>query len=271
MIKIAVQFGLMVAIFISSFIILSKIDFIKYFKLNDAAVKVDEKRIGNLLYKSIEKSETIIVDDSLNKGLEQIKNALCMANKIDAKAIKIHVIEKDEVNAFAMPDNHLVIYNSLILECENTDELAGVMAHEIAHMQHHHVMKKLIKEVGITIVLSALGGNSNFTVLKKIFQNLSSTAYDRELETDADLTAVQYLLKSKVNPVSFAHFLEKLATIESPLPKQLNWLSTHPESKDRAKLIYEKLKSDSTKFEKLQLGKDWKTFQSYAEINSDTN
>ena len=85
-----------------------------------------------------------------------------------------------------MPGRHLIIYTRLIQDCKNANELTGVMAHEIAHMEHAHVMKKMIKESGLTLLLSIAGGNVGGEVVKGILRKISSTAYDRSLESDAD-------------------------------------------------------------------------------------
>ncbi len=76
-------------------------------------------------------------------------NVLYKVNDIDRDKIKVHLLFKDEVNAFALPDGHLVIFSGLILESENPEELSGVLAHELAHIELNHVMTKLMREVGL--------------------------------------------------------------------------------------------------------------------------
>jgi len=71
---------------------------------------------------------------------------------------------------------------------------------------------------------------------------LSSSAYDRELETEADLTAVDYLIKAGIGPEPFANFLYRLGDESKVVPKQIYWISTHPESKERAEKMIEHIK-----------------------------
>src|SRR5690606_26318193 len=97
------------------------------------------------IWESISESEKEIKNPQIIKYIDSIINNICRANNIDRKLIKAHLIEKDEVNAFAIPNGHLVIYDGLIKASEKPDELAGVISHEIAHIELQHVMKKLIK------------------------------------------------------------------------------------------------------------------------------
>jgi predicted Zn-dependent protease len=74
---------------------------------------------------------------------------------------------------------------------------------------------------------------------------LSSSAYDRKLETEADLTAVGYLEKAGINPEPFANFLYRLSDETKNLPSQIYWISSHPESKERAEKIMGLIKGKS--------------------------
>jgi predicted Zn-dependent protease len=259
--KIIYQFAIMMLLMGICWYTLSCFNFIETIKINDATVKINEQKIGDLLWQSIQTTEVVIDNDSINNLVENIKTRICEANKIDATTIKIHIVEKAESNAFAMPNRHLIIYSKLILDCDNADELAGVMAHEIAHMQHEHVMKKMIKELGLGVLLSVVGGNANFSIIKKLMQNLTSTAYDRNLESEADATAFNYLVKAKINPYGFANILEKFSKVETELSNKLSWLSTHPESKERANIIHQKLSKTKCDFEEIVSESDWMNFK----------
>jgi len=260
--KIFFQLLLLVALFIGTWQLLSKINFVKYFDIHADTGKVDERKIGDLFWKTIQQTETENENDSVKILLNKIKLRICKANKIDAASIKIHVIEKTEVNAFAMPARHLIIYTRLIQDCKNANELTGVMAHEIAHMEHEHVMKKMVKESGLALLLSIAGGGAGGEVVKGILRKISSTAYDRSLESDADETAVQYMQKAEIDPEGFGNFLYRLGDEnEKDMPKQLYWISTHPESKERAAVIFSLLKKNPTKKTAVLNDDEWRQLQ----------
>jgi len=240
--------------------LLSQVDWMTLLKIEQTTKNTEEK-VGDLFWKMLKSSETEISSDSIVTPVDSMLTRICTANSIDRKKVKLHLLRKDEINAFALPNNHLVIYSGLIAACENQAELYGVIGHELAHMEKNHVMNKLIKEVGLSVLISMTTGNGNAEVIKEAIKHLSSTAYDRSLETEADLTAADYLIKAGIDPEPFANFLYRLADETKNLPSQVYWISTHPESKERAGKIIEHIKGksfpkaeekDSLRFERLK-------------------
>jgi predicted Zn-dependent protease len=193
-----------------------------------------EKSLGDLCMKSIATIDTEIKDSTLLKPLEEIKDRICQDNNIDRSTIKLHLIKSSEINAFALPDDHLVIYTGIVDYCKSPEELAGVIAHEIAHIEKGHVMKSLGREIGIA-TLATLAGNSSGGA--EILQTITSTAYSRGMENEADETAVIYLQKSDINPSGMADLMYRLSTEEDEYVKYLTIISTHPNSGDRATKI----------------------------------
>jgi beta-barrel assembly-enhancing protease len=177
-------------------------------------------------------------------------------NGIEKQIIKVHIFDNDEINAFTLPNGHLLIYSGLILASDNQEELIGVICHEIAHMQLNHVMKKLVKEVGLSVILSMTTGNSGSEILNETARLLSSSAFDRKLEKEADIKAVEYLITAKINPEPFANFLYKQSNNDKAL-KYLTWVSTHPDSKERAKYIMEIIRYESINYESILSTETW--------------
>ncbi len=232
--------------FLALFFALSQIDYLKAFNLK-ATSSTTEEKLGDLFWKMIKETETVVKNDSVNQFVDKIVTRIAEENHIDRKTLKVHIIEKDEINAFAMPNRHLVIYSGLIDDCDNETELAGVICHEIAHIEKNHVMKKLIKEVGLSVLISITTGGRSPEMVKEAAKMLSSSAYDRELESEADLTGADYMIKAGLDPNELADFLYKMAS-QDYLPEQFYWVSTHPESKARAEAIVNYVKGE--KFEK---------------------
>ena len=175
-------------------------------------------------------------------------------------ATSVHIVEKDEVNAFALPNNHLVVYTGLITDCKKQEALQGVLGHEIAHIEKNHVMKKLSKEVGLSVLLSATAGGKGGQILKGIFKTLSSTAYDRALEKEADMSSVKYMLAADINPEPMADFMYELAQ-KHDTPDGFGWISTHPESEERAKYILDYLKGKKYEKKQTMTQKEWDDYK----------
>lgn len=244
------------ALFFSTWLVLAQIDWIGIFKIQKASDKTEEK-LGEIFWEVFQKSEVENNNTFVVSSVDSIVSKICSANEIDRKSIKLHIIEKDDINAFALPDGHLVVYSGLILKSENQEELSGVICHEIAHIQLKHVMQKLVKEVGLSFLISMATSNKGPEVIKQTVEMLSSSAFDRSMEKEADIKAVDFLVKTKINPESFANFLYKLSEKEGDGGEHFAWVSTHPESKERAEYIIEYSKNKEKIFKPILTIKTW--------------
>lgn len=234
--KIIIQGILIIVSFFFVWFALQQVDWIKVLKVKKATQKTEEK-LGEIFWDTLKKSEDLNIDQSVINSVDSIVSKICSKNSIERGSIKFHIVNKDEVNAFALPNGHLVIFSGLILASDNQEELSGVICHEIAHIQLNHVMKKLVKEIGLSVLISITTGNNNSETIKGMIKMLSSSAFDRSLESEADLTAVDYLVNAEIDPEPFANFLYKLSDNDNDLMKYLTWISTHPESRERAEDI----------------------------------
>jgi predicted Zn-dependent protease len=237
----------------------SQLDFMRFFKIEERTTKVENK-LGDLIWDEIAKTDKVITNDSIVKTLNKLIKPICDKNDIDRDSLKIHIVEKDEINAFALPNNHLVVYSGLITDCKKQEALQGVLGHEIAHIERNHVMKKLSKEIGLSVLLSATAGGKGGEILKQIFKTLSSSAYDRTLEKEADLASVDYMIKANIDPKPMADFMYQMAQ-DTKTPDGFGWISDHPESEERAKYILEYVKDKKLKSKTTLPEKDWETFQ----------
>ena len=237
----------------------SQVDFMTLFKVKERTTTIESK-LGDLIWNQLEDTEKIIYNDSITKSLDKLLKPLCDANDIEQDSLKVHIINKDEINAFALPNNHLVVYTGLIEDCKRQEALQGVLGHEIAHIENNHVMKKLSKEVGYSVLLTAAGGSKGGQMAREILKTLSSSAYDRSLEKEADITSVKYMMKADINPKPMADFMYQMAQ-DSSINKAMYWIADHPESEERAKYILEYIKDKKLKNKQTFSEKDWKTFQ----------
>lgn len=243
--KLITQALITIGLFFGIWFGLQQINWLSLFNVEQTQISTEEA-LGDLYWEWFSMEEEEITIEHVVQSVDSILSIICENNDIDKEKIKLHIINNSEVNAFALPNNHLILNSGLILASENQAELAGVIGHEIAHMELNHVMKKLIKEVGLAVIVSMTTGNNNGQVLKESAKLLSSTAYDRKLEKEADLKAVEYLENAQLDSEPFANFLFRFTLTESLHSKHLVWISTHPNSEDRAKYI---LKNRSALYE----------------------
>lgn len=238
--RVLIQFLILVVIFSGLFFSLKQINFLKHTNVDHLSKKSAEQ-LGKIMVETILLNKEEIKDPQLGAVIDSIKNSLAAVSDISADSIQLHIIRDTEVNAFALPGNHIVILSGLINYSKNSDELAGVMAHEIGHLRLGHIEKKLIKEVGLTVLFTLAGGNSGQEILKDVVKTISSTAFDRNYEAEADLFAVEKMGKAGFDPELLSAFMLRMSQQES-VPDLMVWMSSHPDSKERAAIILQEAK-----------------------------
>jgi predicted Zn-dependent protease len=231
--KLVIQGSTFIFSFLVVWLLISRIDLVGFFEIEKASSQL-EKSLGDFYMDIITMDDKEITDEKLTDIIDEIKKRICKENGIDAESLKIHLVRSSDVNAFALPDHHIVIYSELIMFCKTPEELAGIMSHEIAHIEKKHIMSKLSKEIGFAALSAMINLGGGGVESLKI---LTSSAYDRKMEDQADETAVEYLQKSKINPAALADVMFRFSVQESDIQKHLTFISTHPDSEKRAEKI----------------------------------
>jgi predicted Zn-dependent protease len=150
----------------------------------------------------------------------------------------IKVIESDDVNAFALPGGYFYVDTGLILAADDEAELAGVMAHEIAHVAACHAARsrtrgQLMNMVSLPLML--VGGPVGYAAYEglAIATPLTFFKFSRKFEAEADFLGVQYMYKAGYDPQALTSFFEKVRAMEkrheSPVSKAFR---THPQTPD---------------------------------------
>ncbi|MEE8348444.1 MAG: M48 family metallopeptidase [Acidobacteriota bacterium] len=161
----------------------------------------------------------------------------------------IKVVDTEEVNAFALPGGFFYINKGLILEAENESELAGVMAHEIAHVTARHASERMTKQQLLQFAsLPALFVGGGYWVQSAIYQglgmgmSLAVLGITRGSEEEADQLGTQYLWNSGYDPQAFISFFEKLQAKEKEKPgKFAGFWRTHPGLDDRIMKVQQEI------------------------------
>ena len=164
--KTILQGLIIIALFISTWFALNQIDWLTVFKVQKITDKTEEK-LGEIFWEIYQKTEKENKNPFVIKVIDSIVTKICSSNKIERELIKVHLLDKEDINAFALPNGHLVLYSGLILNSKNQEELSGVICHEIAHIELNHVMKKLVNEVGLSVLISMTTGNNGSEIIKE--------------------------------------------------------------------------------------------------------
>ena len=197
-----------------------------------------ETKIGRQLAAEVDQKAKFITDPVINEYINRIGQNIVLHS--DAKVpFTIKVIDSADVNAFALPGGFLYVNSGAILAADGEAEIAGVMAHEIAHVAARHGVEQASKGTllqYLSIPLIFVGGPLGTIVQNaaNILVPLTFLKFSRGAEEEADRLGLQYLWASGYDPTSILSFFEKLKAKEKKAPGALaKVFSTHPATGDR--------------------------------------
>lgn len=205
-----------------------------------------EQKLGKKLSEDIEKKHDLVEDSQKNLLIRQIGNKLAKVSELKGMNYHFKILNIEGPNAFSIPGGYVYVTYDLFDFIQSDDELAGILAHEIAHVIHNHALKQTrdnTKFTLLTILAVLLTGEPDVGVLGKLTTITLLNQYSREYEEEADLTAMDLLIKTGYNPVGFLTFLERLYAREMFKPEvNLGIFQTHPETENRINYVKDKLK-----------------------------
>lgn len=161
--------------------------------------------------------------------------ALAMVREIGAKltqgspyAYEFYVTDDKTVNAYAMPGGFVVVHTGLLALAATPEEVAGVLAHEVRHVEGRHSLRAMVKSAGLMATLALVFGDTGGLV--GIADQLLGLKFSRDHEAEADRDGLAALVKAGISPQGMRDFFSKMAAQDKV---SLGWLSTHPASSDR--------------------------------------
>ena len=197
-----------------------------------------EIALGKQLAQQVERQSKVVNDPIVAEYVNRIGQNL--VRNSDAKVpFTIKVIEDPTVNAFALPGGFFFVQTGLILKADTEAELAGVMAHEIAHVAARHGTRNATRgEIAqlATIPLIFMGGAAAYGIYEAsgLLVPMAFLKFNRSEEAEADYLGVQYMYKTGYDPTAFVDFFEKIQTMEKRKPGTVSKMfSTHPPTDDR--------------------------------------
>ena len=188
----------------------------------------------------IEKSAHLVTDPVINEyvnriGQNIVKNSDCKV------PFTIKVIDTDEINAMALPGGFFYVNSGLILAADEEAELAGVMAHETAHVCAHHAAREATRlnymQIGsIPLMIMTEGSWTGYGIYEasQLAIPVTFLQFSRQFESEADWLGLQYMYRAGYDPQAFIQFFEKIDALEKHHPGAIaKVFDDHPQTPDR--------------------------------------
>lgn len=211
----------------------------------------NEQRLGRHVLETLEADTEIIRSGAAVEAMKSIGSRLTEHSRYD---YQWYVQKDDTVNAFALPGGIIVVNSALLRSAESPEELAGVLAHEVQHVEGRHSLKSMLNSLGFaTVLLVVLGDVSASTAV--IVHQIGNMYFSRDIEEEADEKGFHALVNAGIPPAGMISFFQKLqgengetrsgGAAGSGGPDSgetdsresgsgaLAWLSTHPETGKR--------------------------------------
>jgi len=199
-----------------------------------------EQNWGEQIYSGVKAEGKILENSPWEGAVSNITSRLVPVVEKSGYTFEFHIMQDTNVNAFAIPGGHVVILTGLLESADSAEEVAGVLAHEIAHVTQRHSMRNMMQSAGLVVLVQSIFGDASgaAAVLKEGSRVLLQQKFSRNFEREADDVGWDYLVQAKIDPEGMIRFFEKLKKILAEsgmgqMESSLALLNTHPATQER--------------------------------------
>jgi len=202
-----------------------------------------DKQLGDFAVEHMDLSGHVTDDKLLNGSVRTILKRLEQAQPSRGKKppfeYRVRVVEGSTVNAFALPGGQIVVYTGLLREAASAEQVAGVLAHEMAHVVRRHGMQRIVQSVGVVAAFQLLLGDISgvLAIAAELLREGAINSYSRDHEHEADMDAVATLQRTHLDATALADFFAVLQRQHGDMPAVFQWLGTHPELSSRIQAV----------------------------------
>jgi predicted Zn-dependent protease len=196
-----------------------------------------EVNLGNSLLEQMKRQGKAVADPDLEAKLKSVTTRLLPSVANSGFTFQFHILDDTNVNAFALPGGNVVVLSGLLNAAQRPEEIAGVLAHEMAHVTERHGFRKIIDTAGLYLLIQTLFGDASgiLAVIANSSEFLLRQKHSRDFEREADDVGWRYLVQAKIDPRGMTDFFRTLLEHEKAGLTLPGLLSTHPTTEERIK------------------------------------
>ncbi len=223
-----------------------------------------ERQLGEMIYESM--ASGLKTDSVATAQLTSFAEQLQLS---DQYTLQFTVADEKEINAFAIPGGHIVVYKGILNEMQEPEELVALLGHEASHVNERHSLRSILRQLSGSVLLSMVFGDLGSIGAAVVGQadQLRSLSYSRSLEEKADAAAMELMRANKIDPKGMIGLMDRLKKAEtgSGLP---GFLSTHPLTTDRKATAERNIQQNPERFSTPEaLAASWKQLKSSLAAN----
>ncbi len=224
-------------------------------------MSVDEA-IGRAAFNGMDLGGPEITDPEALEALQAMLDRLGPHAERRDVGFRVHLVMNPQVNAFALPGGEMVVFTGLIEKAKNGGQVAGVIAHEMAHVTRRHGLKRMAESLGVIAAVQLIFGDATglLAIGKELFTLAAVNNYSREAEAEADAEAVDLMMRAGLDPGDLAGFFQLIKNEGGSMPGALAWLSTHPDPLLRIAAVRERMQKRRAG-RRVPLDLDWPAVQ----------
>jgi len=215
-----------------------------------------EESLGKGVYEKLAPSPKRCTDADANAAVQAIVEHLLRNQPRNSYKVRIAIVNDPRINAFAAPGGYLVLFAGLLVRTQRSEELAGVLAHELAHVIERHPTQGLVRALSTSALVSTVAGD--FGTLSSLAASLTTLRYGRSDEQTADLRGLGLMISAGVDAQGMIDMFRTLSQSEGDKMDALEFLSSHPLTEERITQLQAELgRQPRPSPEPLLPGVDW--------------
>ncbi len=216
-----------------------------------------EEKLGRMMMESLGSIDPMyqyLEDSVMDEAIAVISRRLLDNIGLTDYEYNIRIVKSSQVNAFTIPGGNILVCKGLLDVAETPEQVAAVIAHEIGHVEKRHVVDKLVREIGLSMMLSMITGGDPY-LMTDLLETIFKNSFSRKAEEQADEYALALLERSRLSPSHLAGIFKVMKKESFTMSENLEFIQTHPHINSRIRQSMEYKVEDD--FEEETIGIAW--------------